>query len=256
MKTNKIYLTLILFIVIIFFLSCSGDKNLPLEQKLQNVIDNGIDKYNVNGVSAAIIFSENKKWTGTSGISHDTVTIKPNMPFMIGSTTKNIIAALTLKLVEQGKLSLEDPLSKWLPEYPHVNSDITIRQLLNHSSGIYMFWSNKKIWADLEKDKSKIYTAEEVLTYIKEPYFEPGEGFRYSNTNYLLMAMIITKATNSTLSSELKKHFWQPLNINSARLSLEEKIPDNQVHVYGDYFNNDGSYLDLTFSLILVQHIY
>ena len=243
MKTNKIYLTLILFIFIIFFLTCSGDKNLLLEQKLQNVLDNGIEKYDVNGVSAAIIFSENKKWTGTSGISHDTVTIKPNMPFMIGSTTKNIVAALTLKLVEQGKLSLEDPLSKWLPEYPHVNSDITIRQLLNHSSGIYMFWSNKKIWADLEKDKSKIYTAEEVLTYIKEPYFEPGEGFRYSNTNYLLMAMIITKATNSTLSSELKKHFWQPLNINSASLSMEEKFPDNLAHVYGDDPNYDMTFL-------------
>jgi CubicO group peptidase (beta-lactamase class C family) len=82
---------------------------------------------------------------------------------------------------------------------------------------------------------------------IKEPYFESGEGFRYSNTNYLLLAMIITKATDSTLSSEFRKYFWQPLDINSARLSIEEKIPDNQAHVFGDNFNNDGSYQDLTF---------
>ncbi len=59
----------------------------------------------------------------------------------------------------------------------------------------------KKIWDDLKKDRTKIWTPEEVLTYIKEPYFEPGEGYRYSNTNYLLLAMIIEKVTGSTLSS-------------------------------------------------------
>jgi len=247
MKLNKICSTFILFLVIISSLSCSGDKKVPLEQKLQNVLDNGIKKYDVKGVSAAIIFSEDKKWTGTSGISHDTVTIKPDMLFAIGSITKNFVATLTLKLAEKGILSLDDPLSKWLPEYPHVNSEITIRQLLNHTSGIYMFWSNQKIWDDLIKDRTKIWTPDEVLTYIKEPYFEPKEGFRYSNTNYLLLAMIITEATGSTLSSEFNEYFWKPLNIKSACLSIEESIPDNQAHVFGDNFNNDGSNLDLTF---------
>jgi len=236
-----------LFLVIISSLSCSGDKKIPIEQKLQNVLDEGIKKYDINGVSAAVIFPDGKLWTGTSGISHDTVTIKPDMVFAIGSITKTFVATLTLKLAEEGKLSLDDPLSKWLPEYPHVNSEITIRQLLNHTSGIYMFFSNEKIWDDLLKDRTKIWTPEEVLTYIKKPYFEPGEGWRYSNTNYLLLAMIITKATKSTLSSELRKHFWQPLHINSAHLSIEEKIPDNQAHVFGDNFNNDSSYLDMTF---------
>ena len=247
MKLNKPYLSLILFLVLIFCLSCSGDKKLPLEQKLQKVLDEGIEKYDVEGVSAAIIFSEDKKWTGTSGISHDTVTLKPDMLFAIGSITKNFVATLTLKLAEEGKLSLDDPLSKWLPEYPNVNSKITIRQLLNHTSGIYMFWSNQKIWDDLKADRSKIWTPEEVLTYIKEPYFEPGEGYRYSNTNYLLMAMIIEKATGSSLSAEFKKHFWKPLHIQNAYLSIEEEIPDNQAHVFGDNFNKDSSYLDLTF---------
>jgi len=247
MKTIRIDVTYILSLAFIFFLSCSGDKKLPLEQKLQNVLDTGIEKYGVEGVSAAIIFSEDKKWTGTSGISHDTVRIKPDMLFAIGSITKNFVATLTLKLAEEGKLSLDDPLSKWLPEYPHVNSGITIRQLLNHTSGIYMFYSNQKIWDDLKKDRTKIWTPEEVLSYIKEPYFEPGEGYRYSNTNYLLMAMIIEKVTGESLSVQFQERFWNPLHIENAYLSIEEEIPDNQAHVYGDNFNNDGSYLDLTF---------
>jgi D-alanyl-D-alanine carboxypeptidase len=246
-KLNKICSIFILFLILTFSLSCSDDKEVALEDKLQNALDNGIEKYNVKGVSASIIFSDDKKWTGTSGFSHDTITIKPDMLFAIGSITKNFVATLTLKLAEEGKLSLEDPLSKWLPEYPHVNSEITIRQLLNHTSGIYMFWSNQKIWDELIKDRTKIWSPEEVLSYIKEPYFEPGEGFRYSNTNYLLLAMIITEATGSTLSSEFNEYFWKPLNIKSACLSIEEIIPENQAHVFGDNFNGDGSYLDLTF---------
>jgi D-alanyl-D-alanine carboxypeptidase len=86
-----------------------------------------------------------------------------------------------------------------------------------------------------------------VLSYIKEPCFAPGEGWRYSNTNYLLLAMIITKVTGSNISTEFRKRFWQPLNIENAYLSIEEVIPDNQAHVHGDNFNNDGSNLDLTF---------
>ena len=145
MKTTKIHTIFILFLAIIFSLSFSGYKKLGFEDQLQHVLDKGIDKYGVKGVSAAIIIAEDKKWVGTSGISHDTITITPDMLFAIGSVTKNVVATLTLKLVEEKQLSLEDPLSKWLPEYPYVNSEITIRQLLNHTSGIYMFWSNQAI---------------------------------------------------------------------------------------------------------------
>jgi len=169
------------------------------------------------------------------------------MFFAIGSITKNVVAALTLKLVEEDVLSLKDPLSKWLPGYPHVDDKITIRQLLNHTSGLYMFWDNQQIWDDLKADRAKVWTPEEVLSYIKEPYFSPGEGWRYSNSNYLLLAMIIEKATGSNLSSEFRTRFWQPLGIDNTYLSQEETIPENQAHVYGDNFNNDGSDLDLTF---------
>ena len=193
---------------------------------MQEVLDKGISKYGARGVSAAVIFPDGKVWTGTSGISHDTVAIEPDMLFAIGSVTKNVVAALTLKLAEENLLSLDDPLSKWLPEYPHIDSKITIRQLLNHTSGIYMFWDNQKIWDDLKKDRTKVWSPEQVLSYIKEPEFPAGEGWRYSNTNYLLMAMIIEKATGSTLSAEFKKRFWEPLGIEDAYLSQQEEIPD------------------------------
>ncbi|MCK5074743.1 MAG: beta-lactamase family protein, partial [Calditrichia bacterium] len=198
-------------------------------------------------VSATVIFPDDKIWTGVSGISYDTVPIEPGMVFGIGSITKNMVAALTLKLAEENILSLDDPLSKWLSEYPFVDEKITIRQLLNHTSGLYMFWDNDQIWDELKNDRTKFWSPEEVLDYIKEPYFAPGEGWRYSNTNYLLLAMIIEKATGSNLSAELKKYFWQPHDFDNIYLIQEDSIPENQAHVYGDNFMFGDVDQDVTF---------
>ena len=235
-----------LFVVIICILCGSCSNEVPVEDQLQNVLDQGIAKYDVNGVSATLIFPDGEIWNGVSGISHDTVPIEPNMLFAIGSVTKNFIAALTLSLAEEELLSLDDQLSEWLPSYPHIDGEITIRQLLNHTSGLYMFWENQEIWDDLMADRTKNFSPEEVLGYIKEPYFEPGEGWRYSNTNYLLLAMIINKATGSNLSTELKNRFFQPLGLTDFYLSQEETIPtDQQAHIYSD--NWDGPIRDTTF---------
>jgi len=238
---------LLLLTFAFIFSACSDSSEETLEQKLQKVLNKGVKKFNVRGVSAAIVFDTDSLWVGTSGISHDTVSMKPDMLFGIGSITKNFVAALALKLVENGTLSLEDKLSKWLPAYPHIDSNITIRQLLNHTSGIYMFWNNDNLWEALKKDRTRIWTPEEVLEYINEPHFQPGESWGYSNTNYLLMAMIIEKATGSALLSGFKKYLWEPLNLQNYYLSLGDSLPENQAHVFGDNFQYGSSEMDITF---------
>ncbi len=227
--------SILLYSILLLSLHSSCHKNMNLEQKIQNVMDKGLKKYKAKGASAAIIFPDGSLLTATSGYSHDTVKIDSDMIFAIGSVTKNVVAALTMQLVEENILSLEDPLSKWLPEYPYIDNTITIRQLLNHTSGIYMFWENDDIWKDLQNDRERYFTPEEVLGYIREPDFPPGEGWRYSNTNYLLLAMIIEKATASTLSEELRNRFWKPLGVEQVWLSQQEEIPrDKMAHIYGD----------------------
>jgi D-alanyl-D-alanine carboxypeptidase len=109
-----------------------------------------------------------------------------------------------------------------------------------------MFWENQRIWDDLIKYRDRVFAPEEVLSYLKDPHFPPGKGFRYSNTNYLLLAMIITRATGSSLSAEFRRRFWQPLGLTNAYLSMEEQIPDRLAHVWGDNFENDGSFRDIT----------
>lgn len=219
---------------------------MQIEDQLQDILDKGIAKYDIQGVSATVIFPDGKIWNGVSGISHDTVPIEPNMLFAIGSVTKNFVATLTLTLAEEDVLSLDDPISKWLPTYAHVDGNITIRQLLNQTSGVYDYFENQEIWDDLMAERTKFFTPEEILEYLKEPDFKPGQGWRYGNTNYLLLAMIINQATGSNLSTELNNRLYKPLGFSGFYLSQEETIPaDQQAHVYSD--NWDGPIRDVTF---------
>ena len=235
----------ILFSILGILLGACQPKT-PIEGQLQEVLDKGIEQNEIHGVSVTIIDPDGEIWNGVSGISHDSVPMAPHMLFAIGSVTKNFVAALTLSLAEDGILSLEDPISDWLPPYPYIDGNITIRQLLNHTSGLYMFWDNQQIWDDLIANRTKTFTPEEVLGYLKEPYFPPGEGWRYSNTNYLLLAMIINTAAGSNLSTELKNRLFQPLGFTEFYLSQEESIPAHQAHIYGDNWDG-GPVRDVTF---------
>jgi D-alanyl-D-alanine carboxypeptidase len=227
--------------------TCTHDSRRPLEERLQAALDNCLRRSSAKGASVAVILPDETIWRGVSGISHDTVKIQPEMSFAIGSITKNMVAALALQLAEEGKLSLDDPIGRWLPPYPHVESTISIRQMLNHTSGIFMFWDNQQLWDDLIRYRTKTFTPEEVLGYLREPHFPPGRGYHYSNTNYLLTAMIITRATGSTLSAELRRRFWEPLELRSACLAIEEPYPENMAHVWSQNFEKDGTYRDVTF---------
>ena len=227
--------------------SCSGPQG-PLDQRLTGALEARLRQYDVRGASAAVILPDRSVHRIVGGFSHDSVPVSPEMLFAIGSITKNYVAALVLRLTEDGVLSLDDSLGRWLPAFPRVNASVTIRQALSHRSGIAMFWENQRLWDDLKAHRDSVFSPEVVLSYIGEPDFAPDSGFRYSNTNYLLLAMIATRAMRSTLSAQLRARFWQPLSLTSTYLSMEDSIPPERLaHVWGDNFENDGSDRDLTF---------
>ena len=242
----------LLLAVLVCLAACAQDGD-SLEGRLQAAMERRLQQHDVKGASAAIFLPDGSLRTVTAGVSHESVRMDPDMAYSVGSITKNMVAALVLQLAEEGELSLEDPVEKWLPPYPHVDGAITLRQLLGHTSGLYMFFDNQAIWDDLLRDRERRFTPEEVLGYLKEPYFAPGTGYRYSNTNYLLAAMIVEKATGSTLAAELRERFWGPLGLESARVPLEEPYPELLAHVWGDNFEKDGTFRDIT-SLPRVSH--
>jgi D-alanyl-D-alanine carboxypeptidase len=245
---NLLVSVLVAFNIMFLVEAVLADPGATLAEELQQVLDTELVKHDGKGVSAAVIIPGRKPWLGTSGISHAAVAITPDMLFGIGSNTKNFMAALILQLAEEGKLSLEDQLNQYLPDYANINNTITIRQLLNHTSGVYNITEHPSFWDTIFANRFKVWTPEALLTqFVSQPYFPPGTGWHYSNTNYTLLGMIVEAVTASQVSTELRNRFWGPLGLARTFLDIEEPIPVTEVlaHRWYDFFG-DGTPDDIS----------
>lgn len=126
--------------------------------------------------------------------------INDNTLYQIGSVTKSFTSAIILKLESEGKLNINDPISKYFPQYLQWGN-ITIRELLNHTSGIYNY-TEAGIFNQIRKANPRAeFTPAELVRIASEhrDYFPPGKGWKYSNTNYVLAGMIIEKVTGKPM---------------------------------------------------------
>lgn len=180
------------------------------------------------GVTASIIVPGGAQWMGTSGISHPGVPIRPEHLIEIASNTKTFIAAAILQLEEEGKLVITDPIANYLPEFAYVSPTITIKQLLEHSSGVYDFLNDDPdatlIMDAYFQRPSKRWTPEEVLEYLDMPNFNPGTRYKYSNTGFTLLGMVIESITKNSVANELRSRFFELLGLSSTFAGSDEQI--------------------------------
>ncbi|MEM7555092.1 MAG: serine hydrolase [Cyanobacteria bacterium P01_A01_bin.84] len=223
-----------------------------LTQQLQQTLDSAVENTGIPGATVAVITSEGT-WYGASGVA-DLQTEKPLNPddlFKIGSVSKTFTAATILRLVEEEKLSLQDTLNKWLPNsiisnIPHAK-DITIEQLLNHTSGIFNY-TNLKFYADeiAYSNGTDIDWSREAIinNYVagENPSFAPGESFEYSNTNYLLLGMLVEAATGNSYQDEVSRLILEPLKLNNTSFFGDETLGERLVSGYGDRIGADGNF--------------
>ncbi|MFJ7179528.1 serine hydrolase domain-containing protein [Streptomyces massasporeus] len=169
-------------------------------------------------------------WAATAGVGN-LKTGKPRSTrdhYRIASITKTFVATVVLQLEAEGRLSLDDTVEKWLPGTVrgngHDGGRITLRQLLNHTSGIFDYlrdadFQQKYMTADgFMRHRFDRATPEDLLAIAmrNEPYFKPGESFTYSNTNYVLAALVIEKATgNDDYGDEIDRRIIEPLHLTS-----------------------------------------
>jgi D-alanyl-D-alanine carboxypeptidase len=161
--------------------------------------------------------------------------------FQIGSNTKSFVAATLLKLQSKKILSLNDPITKWLPEYSHWNN-VTIRNLLHNNSGLPSYTKSDaflKIMDDASLDKH--FTPAELMHYAyNQPVlFKPGHGWDYSNTNWILAGMVAEKASHQSLNFLFNKFFLSPkaLNLSNTKYapySYNQVIFERLIHGYND----------------------
>ena len=170
------------------------------------------------GVTFAAVRDGQLVWSGAVGRHRDAVTtLAADDPLVIGSVTKTFVAAVILQLAEEGRLGLDDALGEHLPNLSSVNGMITIRQLLDHTSGLADVF-NDTTRKGLEDHPEHAWTTPEVFKTLHAPWYQPGEGWAYANTNYFLLGLIIERITGASLEDELQARFFGPLGLAHTRV--------------------------------------
>ncbi|MBX2872235.1 MAG: serine hydrolase [Saprospiraceae bacterium] len=174
------------------------------------------------------------------------VKMKMEHIFRIGSITKQFTSVAIMQLEEQGKLSIQDPITKYIPDYPTHGHTITVEHLLTHTSGIRSYTDMESFGSMFRKDMSPM---ELVDVFKDEPMdFAPGEKFNYNNSGYILLGVIIEKVSGLSYEEYVQKHLFEPLGMTASYYGSASRVIPERVAGYqgakGDYRNAD--YLSMT----------
>ena len=150
----------------------------------------------------------------------DTLPITEDTIFQLASVSKTFTGAAALLVVRQGKLSLEDRITKYFPELTAYEG-VTVRHLLNHTSGIPDYFDDADWFIDLWKKEQRVPGNDEILRFLLEtkakPYFAPGEGLEYSNTGYNLLALLVERLSGVPYEQFLQKNIFEPAGMTATR---------------------------------------
>jgi len=227
-----------------FNFSDSSSTN-PKNNKYQSLLD-GITSSGVVGITMSVYHPQDGMWVGASGKAdlYNNVDMKPCNISRVGSTVKMFTSVTVLKLKEEGKLNLDDKISSYLQGDvidKIENADkATIRQLLQHSSGIYNYIQNLQFQTASTNDLIREWKAEDLLKYAynQKAYFQPDEDVRYSNTNYILLGLLIEKIEGKPFYKVFEEKLFVPLDLTLTKFAAGDPVPDGIVRGYIDLYSN------------------
>lgn len=211
-----------------------------LADELQDKIDSIRIANNLQGISACVIYPGVGSWKGVTGNSHTGTPITSDMLFGIASNTKLFTGVLLLKLAESNIIQMDDSLHQYLPTFNNIDSNITIRQLLNHTTGLADVTSVPGYPDSMLTDPNRVFTATELITWVGPPLFSPGSNWSYCNTNYLLAAMVAESATGQSYVQLLRDSILNPLQLDSTFLDVYEPLQFSVAHPWQNNVNNNS----------------
>ncbi|EPX58267.1 D-alanyl-D-alanine carboxypeptidase [Cystobacter fuscus DSM 2262] len=241
----------VLGVTLLLWLSgCEKDEGLVCDRlapRLQHALEEATLAEDLPGVTVSLRLQD-CTWRGAMGDSRvePATGLKVEDRLRVGSITKNFVSVVALQLQAEGKLSLDAPLATWVPDFPRADL-ISVRQLLNHTSGAFNYTQSQDFLAQVEANPGKTWAAEELIALgaAKSPSFEPGTGWEYSNTNYILLGHILESVTGTPLAQQIRTRILEPLDLDSTGMDGAEPLPPLVVRGYSRD-PRDGSWRDFT----------
>ncbi len=216
-------------------------RHQPLPPELATAFSSSLERaraaYGLD-VLALGVRVDDGSWTDVSGLARDGVTaLAGDSPFAIASITKTFTATLVLQLVEEGSLALDDEVSQLLPEVG-IPAGITVEQLLSHTSGLPDLLAPMR---DLMKsDLSRIWTGADVLAHLGAARFAPGTDYAYSNTNYLLLGMLVERLSGQPYADLLAARLLEPLDLDQTGVLTATGAPPLMSPSWASTFGASG----------------
>jgi D-alanyl-D-alanine carboxypeptidase len=193
-----------------------------IQARLQAALEQDRAALAAPGMVATVLFNDGRSWTGIAGVADlaSGRALTANTPFALASVSKTFLAAEILLLVDAGRLALDDRVAPLLPGVlvggRAIDTRITVRELLDHTSGLRDFLTDAKLDAAVTADPTRRWTATMALAYAGRPLAAPGVGYHYANTNYVLLGLIAERLAGQSLAAEFRSRFFGPLGLTSA----------------------------------------
>jgi D-alanyl-D-alanine carboxypeptidase len=205
----------------------------------------------IPGLQAAVVVDGQLAWTGAAGLAVDraglnaltgrravarSVRATTATRWSIASLSKIYTATMVLKLVQEGRIGLDDPVARWVTPAPPAGAVVTVRELLNHTSGYPDVETYGTLADQLDLftayDPHRAYDLPQILTAMRAPQFPPGTRYEYSNVNYLLLGAILLRADGGTLDTQLRGIIANPLRLTATSYADQPGLARRMAHGY------------------------
>lgn len=234
MEKIKIF-SLISIICTFFYSDLCFSFSQKIDKELETTVQRLIDEHDIPGVIVGVWIPGKGEWVSALGFADKKIKEKMRLDdhFRIGSITKTFTITALLQLQDKGKLSLDDPIGKYIDNVPN-GDKITLRQLANMTSGLPNYSENSEWNKEFLENPQRVWKPKELLKFaFNSPLdFNPGKKYEYSNTNTVLLGLVIEKVSGSSIASYLEENILKPLKLSNTSFPLDNKMPQPFAHGY------------------------
>jgi D-alanyl-D-alanine carboxypeptidase len=223
-----------------------------LAAELQQILDRLVADGFIPGAALSVRVPGYEPWTGASGFvdQHHSRAMQTSTHVRIASISKVFTAVVVLQLVEEGRLDLDTPVSAWFPQLVPNADAVTVRRLLNHTTGLYDYLEDKHYLGQAFQAPDYEWSPEELVAYaaLQPPLFLPGapNAWDYSSTNYVILGMVVEQVAGRPLAEEMRARIIDPLELRNTFFAPDEPVPGEMARGYR--FGYDFTDLSLSFA--------